>query len=278
MKRNRYSRQWLVNHIEKQNIPNGPKEVPGTDDKVARLGQDDEGEGNLAQFQSSDFSFGVIHVESHRRSTAPNTTHLCQSARSFRFSKKSSFNQILEVLLSIVLVNFLVCRLTHLPLACAAFGSGQQGRDYRSQYAEPSGVGMDAERSLLRYEDEEDSYFRQAHSISGSAFGYNGLQLQHNLDDNLLRSQNFKISPKPCSVGRIEGTCMFVWECIKSEGRHMGMCVDSFMFGSCCSHNYTDNIVLPDTFSYTRPTKPLGMGGMNHRPRPPSHPHRPSIM
>uniref|UniRef100_A0A1B0BL49 Peptidase S1 domain-containing protein n=1 Tax=Glossina palpalis gambiensis TaxID=67801 RepID=A0A1B0BL49_9MUSC len=121
---------------------------------------------------------------------------------------------------------------------------------------------------------------RQPHSISGSAFGYNGLQVQQNLEEfgspnSLLRSQNFKISPKPCTVGRIEGTCMFVWECIKSEGRHVGMCVDSFMFGSCCAHNYTDNIVLHNTFSYTRPTKPVGMASVNHRP--PQHPHRPSI-
>lgn len=28
---------------------------------------------------------------------------------------------------------------------------------------------------------------------------------------------------------------MFVWECLQSEGRHIGMCVDTFMFGSCCA-------------------------------------------
>lgn len=44
------------------------------------------------------------------------------------------------------------------------------------------------------------------------------------------------ITPKPCSVDGVRGTCMFVWECIKSEGRHVGMCVDTFMFGSCCAH------------------------------------------
>ena len=86
-------------------------------------------------------------------------------------------------------------------------------------------------------------------------------------------SQNFKISPKPCTVGGIDGTCMFVWECIRSEGQHVGMCVDSFMFGSCCSHNLTENVVMPQVFSYTRPTKPVG--GM--RPRPPNTQHRPSI-
>lgn len=57
-------------------------------------------------------------------------------------------------------------------------------------------------------------------------------------------SNNYKINPKPCIVNSYEGTCMFVWECIKSEGQHIGMCVDSFMFGSCCAHNLTENIVV----------------------------------
>ncbi len=30
---------------------------------------------------------------------------------------------------------------------------------------------------------------------------------------------------------------MFVWECLKTEGRHLGMCMDGFMFGSCCVHS-----------------------------------------
>lgn len=37
---------------------------------------------------------------------------------------------------------------------------------------------------------------------------------------------------------------MFVWECLKSEGKHLGMCVDGFMFGSCCSHNANDNAIM----------------------------------
>lgn len=51
-----------------------------------------------------------------------------------------------------------------------------------------------------------------------------------------------KINPKPCSnaIGE-EGTCMFVWECIKTEGKHLGTCVDGFLFGSCCGHNDTSN-------------------------------------
>lgn len=31
-----------------------------------------------------------------------------------------------------------------------------------------------------------------------------------------------KISQKPCTANGYGGTCMFVWECIKSEGQHVG--------------------------------------------------------
>lgn len=71
------------------------------------------------------------------------------------------------------------------------------------------------------------------------------------------KSPNYKISPKPCTGNLHEGTCMFVWECIRSEGQHIGMCVDTFMFGSCCAHNLTDNVILPETFTYNKPTKPF---------------------
>lgn len=69
-------------------------------------------------------------------------------------------------------------------------------------------------------------------------------------------SQNFKISPKPCIVGGIDGTCMFVLECIRSEGRHLGMCMDGFMFGSCCAHNLTDNFIFPPSTPFRPPNKP----------------------
>ncbi|XP_014486896.1 PREDICTED: serine proteinase stubble-like [Dinoponera quadriceps] len=62
----------------------------------------------------------------------------------------------------------------------------------------------------------------------------------------LNRGHSYKISPKPCKVPGSEvkeGTCMFVWECIKSEGTHVGVCVDTFMFGSCCVHNTTVNTI-----------------------------------
>ncbi|XP_022900363.1 serine proteinase stubble isoform X2 [Onthophagus taurus] len=62
---------------------------------------------------------------------------------------------------------------------------------------------------------------------------------------SLWAAPAYQISPKPCYVDGMEGTCMFVWECIKSEGYHIGMCVDTFMFGSCCAHNITENTVLP---------------------------------
>ncbi|XP_012536823.1 serine proteinase stubble isoform X2 [Monomorium pharaonis] len=62
----------------------------------------------------------------------------------------------------------------------------------------------------------------------------------------LNRGHSYKITPKPCKVPgpeTREGTCMFVWECIKSEGTHVGVCVDTFMFGSCCVHNTTVNTI-----------------------------------
>ncbi|XP_025158310.1 serine proteinase stubble isoform X2 [Harpegnathos saltator] len=69
-------------------------------------------------------------------------------------------------------------------------------------------------------------------------------------------NRGYKISPKPCKVpgseGK-EGTCMFVWECIKSEGTHVGVCVDTFMFGSCCMHNTTVNAISSSQQQQQRP-------------------------
>ncbi|XP_067642393.1 serine proteinase stubble [Eurosta solidaginis] len=224
-------------------------------------------------------------------------------------------NQILEVLLALLLANCLIDQLfAKLPAVLADFEAPLSGED--DSLAEAFKFYINS-RSNVRHnvaDDESDFYdefgsYRQPHRIGGgdgsgktsaaASYAYNALQLPsavsltaaaataYNLPNvvdetltvnQLQRSQNFKISQKPCSIGRIEGTCMFVWECIKSEGRHVGMCVDSFMFGSCCVHNYTENIVIPHpAFSYTRPTKPLGIGGLNHRPRPPHQPHKPNI-
>ena len=49
--------------------------------------------------------------------------------------------------------------------------------------------------------------------------------------------QPYKIQSQTCRMGSRSGVCMFVWECIKTEGIHLGMCVDGFMFGSCCAHS-----------------------------------------
>lgn len=105
---------------------------------------------------------------------------------------------------------------------------------------------------------------------SPNNYGRYSSQYNENIHNN-----NLKISPKPCNVNGLDGTCMFVWECIKSEGQHVGMCMDSFMFGSCCSHNLTDNYVLPqNTVSYHNilPTKPAG----GNKTRPPTS-NRPVI-
>lgn len=56
-----------------------------------------------------------------------------------------------------------------------------------------------------------------------------------------------KIAHKACRVGGVEGVCMFVWECIKTDGHHMGMCMDGFMFGSCCTHDEASNSLKPPT-------------------------------
>lgn len=284
MRRNRFSRQWLVNQHDEQTV-NSQIGNCTTNANACMLQQHQHTDAHADT--NSLLTFHLIQTHPHNECSSRlndgNDDDTSRSGRHCRVAYKSCFNQILEVLLALVLVNCLVFRLTQLPLALAAYGNLQQDRGgyYHSGASAFSSSFLHSGNSPLSSNEEDveedDPFFRQPHSIGGSAFGYNGLQIQHNLDDNLLRSQNFKISPKPCTTGRIEGTCMFVWECIKSEGRHVGMCVDSFMFGSCCVHNYTDNIVQHETFSYTRPTKPLGMGSMNHRPRPPQHPHRPSI-
>ncbi|XP_053977133.1 serine proteinase stubble-like [Hylaeus volcanicus] len=75
------------------------------------------------------------------------------------------------------------------------------------------------------------------------------------------RGHSYKITPKPCRVPGPEpkdGTCMFVWECIKSEGTHVGVCVDTFMFGSCCVHNTTSNaIAAPHHQQHASSSDPL---------------------
>ncbi|OTF77064.1 hypothetical protein BLA29_011523, partial [Euroglyphus maynei] len=56
--------------------------------------------------------------------------------------------------------------------------------------------------------------------------------------------ESLKIRPKQCTNAMGEqGTCMFVWECIKTEGKHLGTCADGFLFGSCCGHNDVVNSI-----------------------------------
>ncbi|KAF7277792.1 hypothetical protein GWI33_009210 [Rhynchophorus ferrugineus] len=99
-----------------------------------------------------------------------------------------------------------------------------------------------------------------------------------------LNRQGYKINPKPCWVDGREGTCMFVFECIKSGGVHIGMCVEAFMFGSCCTFNASQQAVPPSGSTsslkpqllYSAPTvttKPIGHGeiGITRPARPPTH-------
>lgn len=92
----------------------------------------------------------------------------------------------------------------------------------------------------------------------------------------LNRGHSYKITPKPCLVaGKIQGTCMFVWECIKSQGTHLGVCVDTFMFGSCCVHNNQTNPSPPTTPSSPFSTSSTSALTITTR-RPSNRPKRPS--
>ena len=87
------------------------------------------------------------------------------------------------------------------------------------------------------------------------------------------QKENLKISPKPCTVSGFEGTCMFVWDCINTDGQHLGMCMDRFMFGSCCAHNLADNFVLPQSTPFRPPSKPTTS---TNKLRPPNKPNQPN--
>ncbi|XP_055856370.1 serine proteinase stubble-like [Episyrphus balteatus] len=191
------------------------------------------------------------------------------------------------ILLYYQIVLTIINCLSTVPLAAeAAYNSGRGGGDFISgSSGSSSGIsstGISNNRHL-RYSDSlSDTYSNSYDSISDNSYD-DHLPAPEPLLPSLSapyqhRSQSYKISPKPCQIGNIDGTCMFVWECIKSEGQHVGMCVDTFMFGSCCAHNLTQNVVLPQTFSFTRPPpsltssayQPSSSGGHHHKPRPPS--------
>ncbi|KAJ0183132.1 hypothetical protein K1T71_001108 [Dendrolimus kikuchii] len=45
---------------------------------------------------------------------------------------------------------------------------------------------------------------------------------------------SYQMSRKSCVAGGKRGLCMWVQECNRVGGTHAGVCVDGFMFGSCC--------------------------------------------
>ncbi|CAK1555447.1 unnamed protein product [Leptosia nina] len=45
---------------------------------------------------------------------------------------------------------------------------------------------------------------------------------------------SYQMSRKSCVAGGARGACMWVQECNRVGGKHAGVCVDGFMFGSCC--------------------------------------------
>ncbi|KAH6919638.1 hypothetical protein HPB50_029374 [Hyalomma asiaticum] len=97
-------------------------------------------------------------------------------------------------------------------------------------------------------------------------------------------AKGLKISPKSCenAIGE-RGTCMFVWECIKLDGKHLGTCTDGFLYGSCCEYDDSENSVAgglapeppsssPTTTSTeTPPSSPPQPQPQKQRPKPPQH-------
>ncbi|XP_055698249.1 serine proteinase stubble [Phlebotomus papatasi] len=54
----------------------------------------------------------------------------------------------------------------------------------------------------------------------------------------------------PCKIRRSgeEGICMFAIDCLKSNGTHLGTCIDRFYFGSCC-HMKDDQLLVETEIS-----------------------------
>nr|XP_040569289.1 serine proteinase stubble-like isoform X1 [Lepeophtheirus salmonis] len=119
------------------------------------------------------------------------------------------------------------------------------------------------------------------------------LSLDH-LPTQSRHRQGFSIAPRGCEVDGTRGTCMFVWECLKTDGSHLGMCMDGFMFGSCCIHDESKNMLLenpktsvspgtttPTTTSITTTlstltTTPRKVFSLRKRPTRPSKPTKPN--
>ncbi|XP_077562674.1 uncharacterized protein LOC144178589 [Haemaphysalis longicornis] len=97
-------------------------------------------------------------------------------------------------------------------------------------------------------------------------------------------AKGLKISPKSCenAIGE-KGTCMFVWECIKLDGQHLGTCTDGFLYGSCCRYDDSENSVAgglapePPTSSTTSTTstttQPPPSQKPHHTKPPQTKPH-----
>lgn len=97
-----------------------------------------------------------------------------------------------------------------------------------------------------RYIDRFLTFYNANHKETSEKLKYGTKDVNH-------LCIGYKITPKPCRVPgpeSKEGTCMFVWECIKSEGTHVGVCVDTFMFGSCCVHNTTTNAITASNLQH----------------------------
>ncbi|XP_070500871.1 serine proteinase stubble isoform X3 [Chironomus tepperi] len=90
----------------------------------------------------------------------------------------------------------------------------------------------------------------------------------------------------PCVVRRsgMKGVCMFAIDCIKSNGTHLGTCIDKFYFGSCCQIKDVDAIYSIDLddnridSSFPSPSSQQSLNNKNTRPvsttsHPPSTAH-----
>ena len=60
----------------------------------------------------------------------------------------------------------------------------------------------------------------------------------------LVCSGGYKIAPRACEVSGVQGTCMFVWECLKTEGQVRCLSVCLFVCLSVCLFVYLSVFVL----------------------------------
>jgi len=82
---------------------------------------------------------------------------------------------------------------------------------------------------------------------------YPNLQKRPRIARKLREEDIQSFARQTCQVAGESGTCMFVWECLKTEGKHLGMCMDGFMFGSCCVHDDDDNKVIQSDEDTVKP-------------------------